>query len=145
MKTLERPAPTGVRPHLTEVRGTEPAYQAYSLMYVGYTVLPIIAGADKFTHYLVDWNQYLTPFAARLLGGQVDLFMRGIGLVEIAAGILVAVKPRWGALVVGLWLMGIIGNLLLIPGYFDVALRDFGLALGAFSFWRLSDQFSGRT
>jgi len=129
---------------LSEVRGTEPAYQAYSTLYVAYTALPIVMGADKFGRYLVDWNQYLAPFAARLLGAHVDLFMRGIGLIEIAAGILVAVKPRWGALVVGVWLMGIVGNLLLIPGYFDVALRDFGLALGAFSFWRLSAQFSRR-
>lgn len=62
-------------------------------------------------------------------------------MIEIAAGILVAAKPRWGALVMGFWLAGIIGNLLMIPGYFDVALRDFGLALGAFSLWRLSDQY----
>lgn len=145
MKTMERPAPAGARPHLTVIRGVEPAYQAYSTLYLGYTILPIIAGADKFGHYLVDWSKYLAPVAARLVGGHVDALMKTVGLVEIAAGILVAVKPRWGALVVSLWLLGLVGNLMLIPGYFDVALRDFGLALGAFSLWRLSGQYSGKT
>lgn len=145
MKTLERPTPTGVRPHLTEVRGTEPAYQAYTTLYVGYIVLPIVAGLDKFSNILVDWSQYLAPFMKDLMGGQAGAFMRTVGVVEIAAGVLVAVKPRWGALVVSLWLIGVAGNMVLIPGYFDIALRDFVLALGAFSLWRLSGQYSGRT
>lgn len=139
MKVIARPAPAGVRPQLKEVRGTEPAYQAYATLYVGFIALPVIAGADKFFHYLVDWNQYLAPSVARMFGASE--FMRFVGVVEMAAGVLVAVKPRIGAFVVGLWLLGIIGNLLMIPGYYDVALRDFGLALGAYSLWRLSGQY----
>lgn len=141
MKLLERPAPLGVRPRLNEVRGTEPGYQAYSLLYLGYIALPIIAGLDKFTHFLVDWDKYLSPLALALIGGRITGFMNLVGLIEISAGVLVAVRPRLGSLVVGLWLMGIVVNLLLMPGYRDIALRDFGLALGAFSLWRLSRQY----
>ena len=126
------------------MRGAEPAYQAYSTLYAGYTVLPIVMGADKFGHYLVDWSQYLAPFAARMLGAQAGAFMKGVGVIEIAAGLLVAARPRWGAPVVSLWLLAIAGDLLLIPGYYDVAVRDFGLSLGAFSLWRLSGQYSRR-
>lgn len=144
MKIAERPSPMGVRPRLTEVRHTEPAYQAYSTLYVGFTALPIVAGLDKFTHYLVDWTRYLSPIATRITGLEADTFMMLIGVIEIAAGILVAVKPRWGSFVVGLWLLGIVVNLLAIPGFYDVALRDFGLSLGAFSLWRLSEQYSAR-
>lgn len=141
MKTLERPAPAGVRPRLREVRGTEPGYQAYSLLYLGYVALPLIAGLDKFAHVLVDWHSYLSPYAAALVGGRVAGFMSFVGLVEIAAGVLVAVNPRVGAPIVALWLGGIIVNLLLIPGFYDIALRDFGLALGALALWRLSGQY----
>lgn len=141
MKILERPTPTGVRPHLSEVRGTEPGYQAYSALYLVYTALPIVVGLDKFTHYLVDWDRYLAPFLVRLAGGGVGAFMNLVGVIEIAAGVLVAVRPRLGALVVSLWLLGVAGNLLLVPGYNDIALRDFGLAVGAFSLWRLSRQY----
>lgn len=144
MKIMERPITAGVRPRLTEIRHTEPAYQAYFALYVGFTALPIIAGLDKFTHYLADWTRYLAPVVPRVTGMQPDSFMMIVGVIEIAAGILVAAAPRWGSAVVGLWLMGIIGNLLMIPGYLDVALRDFGLAVAAFSLWRLSGQYSGR-
>jgi hypothetical protein len=144
MKTLERPVLTGMRPRLRELREAEPGYQAYSALVVGYTVLPIVAGADKFTRYLADWSQYLAPAVAGMFIGRVDAFMRAVGVIEIAAGVLVALKPRWGSLVVCLWLLGIVGNLLLIPGYFDVALRDVGLAVGAFSLWRLSGRYDGR-
>lgn len=144
MRTIERPSPAGMRPRLFAARSTEPAYQAYSTLYLGYTVLPIVAGLDKFTHYLADWTRYLSPLAVRLTGIQADSFMMIVGVVEIAAGLLVAVKPRWGSAVVGLWLMGVVLNLLSMPGFYDVALRDFGLALGAFSLWRLSGQFGAR-
>lgn len=142
MATLEhRRHTTAVRPSIRSLRGRDPAFQAYSTMYLGYIALPILAGADKFFHYLVDWNKYLAPQVSSLLGGRADLFMRGVGVVEIIAGLLVMFKPRLGALVVGLWLMGIVGNLLMIPGYFDIALRDFGLALGAFALSRLASQY----
>ena len=136
--TLERPSVREARPRLGELSRRPPSDQAYAALYAGYTVLPFVAGIDKFFHGLVDWNIYLAPQLPRLLGVSADAFMRGVGVVEIAAGVLVAARPRWGSLVVGLWLLGIIGNLMLIPGYFDIALRDFGLSLGAFALWRLS-------
>lgn len=141
MKILEHPV-RGVRPRLTEVRGSQPAYQAYTLLYFGYVALPVVAGLDKFFDALVNWSQYLSPLAQRLLGGNPDGIMRLVGIVEIAAGVLVAVRPRIGALVVGLWLLGIVANLVSIPGYLDIALRDIGLAAGAFALWRLSEQFA---
>lgn len=145
MKTLEHPSSLpGVRPRLLQARAAEPAYQAYSLLYVGYVLLPLIAGADKFARVLTDWTQYLSPFAATMTGGRPDSFMKAVGVVELAAGLLTAARPRWGAFVVGLWLLGIVANLLSIPGYFDVALRDFGLSLGAFALWRLSGQYGDR-
>lgn len=141
MRILEHPG-RGVRPRLTEVRGSQPAYQAYTLLYFGYIALPVIAGLDKFFDALVNWSQYLSPAAQRLLGGNPDAAMRLVGIVEIAAGLLVAFKPRIGALVVALWLLGIVANLALTPAHLDVALRDVGLAAGAFALWRLSEQFS---
>ena len=118
-----------------------PAYQAYLVLYVGFAALPILAGLDKFFHLLVNWDQYLAPVAARLLPVSGHTFMQAVGLVEIAAGVLVAVRPRLGAYVVALWLWSIIANLLLIPDYFDIALRDFGLSLAALALARLSQEF----
>jgi|SRR4051794_8984968 len=116
----------------------DPARQAYQILHLGFTVLPIIAGADKFFHLLVNWDQYLAPLVSRLIGGHDHAFMLAVGVVEILAGLLVAFKPRLGGYVVALWLWGIIVNLLMVPGYFDVALRDFGLSLGALALARLS-------
>jgi hypothetical protein len=121
-----------------------PAYQAYQILHAGFTVLPILAGLDKFFQLLVNWDQYLAPFAWTLLGGHGHTFMLVVGAIEVLAGLLVAFKPRIGAYVVALWLWGIIVNLLLIPGYLDVALRDFGLSLGALALARLS-QVTGPT
>lgn len=120
------------------VSGHNPAHQAYQILHVGFTVAPIIAGFDKFTHFLVNWNQYLSPLVPRMTGIAPRTFMMAVGVIEIAAGLLVAMKPRIGGLVVGLWLCGIIMNLLSIPAYLDVALRDLGLAMGAFALARLS-------
>lgn len=120
----------------------EPAFQAFSILRAGFAALPILAGADKFFHLLVNWNQYLAPVVMSAIRGHVRGFMDLVGVVEMAAGVLVAIRPRWGSAVVGLWLCGIIANLLLIPAYFDVALRDFGLALGALSLFRLSRQYN---
>jgi len=116
-----------------------PIYQAFRILWLGYTVAPIVAGLDKFTNFLVNWEKYLAPIVANVIPAGV--FMRTVGIVEIAAGILVAVKPKIGGLVVGVWLLGIVMNLLLIPGYYDVALRDFGLSLGAFALARLGLAF----
>ena len=115
-----------------------PAYQAFLILRTGFTVAPILAGADKFLGLLVNWDQYLPPVVNNLLGGAGHQFMYAVGVIEIIAGIGVAFKPRIFAYVVAAWLVAIIVNLLLIPGYFDVALRDLGLALGALALARLS-------
>jgi hypothetical protein len=115
-----------------------PAYQAYQILRIGFTVAPILAGLDKFLDLLTDWDKYLAPVVNRTLGGHGHEFMLAVGVIEIIAGVGVLIKPKIFAYVVGLWLLGIIVNLLLIPGYFDVALRDLGLSLGAFALARLS-------
>jgi uncharacterized membrane protein YphA (DoxX/SURF4 family) len=114
------------------------AKDAYTILHLGFTLLPIIAGLDKFFHLLVNWDQYLSPRIAALLPVAPHTFMQIVGGIEIVAGLLVAVRPRIGAYVVAAWLWGIIVNLLMLPGYYDVALRDFGLSLGALALGRLS-------
>lgn len=126
----------------TSVRVTSPTYQAYQILHVAFTVAPVIAGIDKFFHFLVDWDMYLSPLIPRTLGISGHTFMLGVGVIEVIAGLLVAVAPRIGGWVVGLWLCGIIVNLIAIPAYFDIALRDLGLALGAFALARLSVEYS---
>ncbi len=124
------------------VATSEPAYQAYQILRFGFTVAPIIAGIDKFVHLLVNWDQYLPAFVNRTLGGHGHEFMYIVGVIEVVAGIGVFFKPKIFAYVVSLWLVLIIVNLLMIPGYFDVALRDLGLALGALALGRLSQQYT---
>jgi hypothetical protein len=115
--------------------------QAFQILRFGFTVAPILAGLDKFFHLLVNWDQYLAPFANNLIGGRGHQFTLVVGLIEIAAGIGVFLKPRIFAYVVAAWLLLIILNLLCLPGYFDVALRDLGLMLGALALGRLSHSF----
>lgn len=117
------------------------AYEAYQILRVGFTVAPIVAGLDKFLHLLVNWDQYLPSFVNRMLGGHGHEFMFVVGVIEIIAGLGVLLKPKFFAYVVSAWLLLIVVNLLMIPGYYDVALRDFGLALGAFALARLSQKF----
>jgi len=121
---------------------TIPAYQAYQILRAAFVIAPIVAGIDKFLHLLTNWDVYLAPSIAALspIGGHG--LMVAIGPIEIIAGLLVAFRPRVGAYVVMVWLLGIIVNLLLIPGFFDVALRDFGLALAALALARLSAQYA---
>jgi hypothetical protein len=123
---------------ITSTDASSPAYQAYQILRFGFTVAPILAGLDKFLHLLTNWDQYLAPSVNRMLGGNGHVFMQAVGVIEIVAGIGVFIKPKIFGYVVGLWLLGIILNLLLIPGYFDIALRDLGLSLGAFALARLS-------
>jgi len=118
------------------------AHQAYQVLHFGFTVAPIVAGLDKFFHLLVNWDQYLPPFVNNLTGGRGHELMLLVGVIEIVAGLGVWFKPKLFAYVVMAWLVLIIVNLLLIPGYFDVALRDFGLALGALALGRLSQEYS---
>ena len=126
------------------VRTQTPSYQGYQILHFAFTIAPILAGADKFFHVLVNWDQYLSPLVTRVLPVSGHVFMLGVGVVEIVAGLLVAFTPAIGGVVVGAWLCGIILNLLSIPGYYDVALRDLGLALGAFALARLATEFESR-
>jgi len=121
-----------------------PSRQAFQILRLGFTVAPIVAGLDKFFNVLVDWTQYLPAFVNRLAGGHGHAVMHGVGVIEIAAGLGVAFKPRIFSYVVAAWLGAIIVNLLLIPGYYDVALRDLGLALAALALGRLSAEHAAR-
>jgi uncharacterized membrane protein len=116
----------------------EPIAQAYEILHWGFTVAPILAGADKFFHLLCDWDKYLAPQVANMLPFSGHTFMLIVGVIEIAAGIGVMLVPRIFAYVVSAWLVGIILNLLIAGAYFDVALRDLGLALGALALGRLA-------
>ncbi|MDD4955467.1 MAG: hypothetical protein PHP17_05480 [Candidatus Omnitrophica bacterium] len=111
---------------------------AYKLLHIIFTIAPIIAGADKFFNFLTDWGTYLSPVIARAMPFNLSLFLRAAGVVEIIAGLLVAFIPKIGAFIVSAWLLLIIGNLLFMPGYFDIALRDLGLAVAAFSLGLMS-------
>jgi uncharacterized membrane protein YphA (DoxX/SURF4 family) len=119
----------------------DPAYQAFVLMRVGFTVLPIVMGVDKFSNALVNWERYLAPWIHRLSPVSAANTMHIVGVIEVAVGIAVAIKPRYAAYVVAAWLVGIIVNLLSYSGYYDIALRDFGLMLAALTLARLATQF----
>jgi len=103
-----------------------------------FTIAPIAFGLDKFFNVLVDWPQYLAPWIDDIVPGSGQQAMHAVGAIEIAAGLLVALKPRYGAPLVVAWLGGIIVNLLTYSGYYDIALRDFGLMLGALTLARLA-------
>ena len=118
---------------------TDRAYNAFQILRFGFAALPILAGLDKFFHYLVNWNMYLAPTVTQTLNIPAGTFMMGVGVVEIAAGLLVAFAPRIGGYVVAAWLWGIIANLLIHPNrFYDVAFRDFGLSLGALALAQLA-------
>ena len=123
------------------ISASKPSYQAYQILHLGFTVAPIVAGLDKFFNLLVNWEQYLPAFVKNLTGGHGHELMLAVGVIEIVAGLGVWFKPRLFAYVVSAWLLLIIANLLMIPGYFDVALRDFGLSLGALALARLSQEY----
>jgi hypothetical protein len=137
MATRTVTAPQTTRISTQALRG-DAAYQAFMLLRVAFTVAPIVFGLDKFFNVLVNWEIYLAPWVNRLMPGTAHQFMDVVGVVEIAAGIAVAVKPRYGAYLVAAWLAGIITNLLTYSGYYDIALRDFGLMLGALTLARLA-------
>lgn len=118
----------------------DPGYQAYLILRVGFTVAPLLFGLDKFLNLMVSWDKYLAPWIVRTVGN-APRFMHLIGAIEIVAGIVVAIKPKWGAYVVALWLLAIIVNLVTYPAFYDVALRDFGLLLAALALGRLSQVY----
>jgi uncharacterized membrane protein YphA (DoxX/SURF4 family) len=113
------------------VRTRTGAQAAFQLLRVGYFILPVLAGLDKFFHVMSDWTMYLATPIEKALPIPAEAFMAYVGIVEIAAGLMVLIAPRFGAWIVAAWLGGITLNLLLPPGYYDIALRDFGLMLGA--------------
>jgi uncharacterized membrane protein YphA (DoxX/SURF4 family) len=112
--------------------------QAFLLLRTVFTVAPILFGLDKFTNLLTDWTVYLAPVATSVVPLPAQTFMYVVGVVEIIAGLAVAFRPRFGSLLVAAWLLGIIVNLLVLGSFFDVALRDFGLLVGALALNRLS-------
>ena len=122
-----------------------PSYQAFQILHWGFVAAPVIAGADKFLGLLANWDDYLSPAFAKLSPLGVHGTMLLVGAIEVAAGLLVALKPRIGAYVVAAWLLGIIVNLLFLGRAYDVALRDFGLALGALALGRLSESYDRGT
>jgi uncharacterized membrane protein YphA (DoxX/SURF4 family) len=120
---------------------SDPRYQAYLLLRLAFTVAPIAFGLDKFANVMTHWPKYLAPWINDIVPGSGQQLMYVIGAVEILAGIAVAVKPRYGAYVVAAWLAGIIVNLLTYSGWYDVALRDFGLMFGALTLARLASVY----
>jgi hypothetical protein len=128
------------RPH-TPAAIDAPAYQAYLTLRVGFVAAPILFGLDKFTNLLADWTTYLAPAIDRLVPGSAASAMVAVGVVEIIAGLVVAVRPRVGAYLVAAWLAAIIGNLLLLGDHYDIALRDLGLLLAALALARLATAF----
>ena len=118
-----------------------PAFQAFAVLRIGFTVAPILFGIDKFLDWLVDWRTYLAPEVDDLVPGSAHQAMLAVGVIEIVAGLVVALRPKFGGYLVAAWLGGIIVNLLLQADHYDVALRDFGLLLGALSLARLATAF----
>lgn len=129
-----------MRRDITTITSSMPAHDstAYNALKIGFVVAPLVAGIDKFFNVLTDWTQYLAPVFNELLDVSPATFMMGVGVIEIIAGIGVLFKPKIFSFVVCAWLVGIICNLMLTGQYFDIALRDLGLAIGAFALGELS-------
>ena len=140
-----RPAPVDATPsEVTRAGWDNPAFQALWLLRISFTVAPILFGADKFAHVLVNWDKYLAPRIVDHLPWTAHQVMYGVGVIEIVAGLAVFLRPRFGGYLVAAWLAGIIVNLLLIPGFYDIALRDFGLLLAALTLAWLATAFPNR-
>jgi uncharacterized membrane protein YphA (DoxX/SURF4 family) len=120
---------------------SDPGYQAFWLLRIGFTVLPILFGLDKFSNTLVDWEIYLASWINDIVPGNASDAMHIVGVIEIVAGVAVALKPRYAAYIVAAWLGGIVVNLLTLSGYYDVALRDFGLFAAALTLGRLASKY----
>jgi hypothetical protein len=127
----------------TETTDAEPAsYRAYQILRAAFTLIPVVAGVDKFFHFLVDWDKYLPPAADRLTSGHGHELMLAAGILEIVAGVGIWLRPRIFGYIVAGWLLLIIINLILVSTYFDIALRDLGLAVGAIVLAQLSQEFT---
>jgi len=138
LRTPPRVASTNGRAEVAAADWSDPRYQAFAIMRLAFTVAPIAFGVDKYFNVLVHWPKYLAPWINNIAPGSGQDFMYFVGAVEILAGIVVAVKPRYGAYLVAGWLAGIVINLLSYSGFYDIALRDFGLMLGALTLARLA-------
>jgi len=123
----------------------DPTFQAFWLLRIGFTVAPILFGVDKYFHVLTNWDLYFAPRLDGIVPGTAHQAMYVVGIIEIVAGLSVLLMPRFGGYLVASWLAGIIVNLLLIPGFYDVALRDFGLLLAALTLARLATAFPTAT
>jgi len=140
--SVKAPSPHTSRLHAVLTRAkSDPAYQAFLTLRVGFTVLPIVMGIDKFFNNFVNWEHYLAHWIANISPFTATGTMHVVGIIEIAAGVLVALKPRYFAYLVAAWLGGIILDLLTYSGFYDVALRDFGLMLAALTLGRLASLF----
>ena len=120
----------------------DPAYQAFLALRTAFVVAPILFGLDKFANLMTDWPGYLAPWIDRIVPGTAQQAMYAVGVIEIVAGLIVFFRPRFGGYLVAAWLAGIIVNLLTFPGFYDIALRDFGLLLGALTLARLATAFT---
>jgi hypothetical protein len=134
-------APISSSPVGTDL-GKDPAHSAYVLLRLGFIALPLLMGLDKFTNLLTDWPHYLAPWLTDILPFSAQTAMYLIGIVEIVAAVAMVIRPRWAAWVVALWLAGIIINLLTYSGFYDVALRDFGLLIAAVTLGLLAQKYN---
>jgi uncharacterized membrane protein YphA (DoxX/SURF4 family) len=146
MSTVTVPGSTqvGRAGMFSERLAADPAYQAFWLLRIAFTVAPILFGLDKFANLMVNWEKYPAPWIRDLSPFTASGTMHVVGVTEIVAGLAVAIKPRYGAYLVAAWLGGIVVNLLTYSGYYDVALRDFGLMLGALTLARLASKYDPR-
>jgi len=138
MESAALPRPGTADAIRSAARTDDAGYQAFLLLRIGFAVAPIAFGLDKFFNLLVHWPKYLAPWIDHIVPGTAQQAMYAVGAIEIVAGIVVAVKPRFGGPLVAAWLAGIVVNLLTYFGYYDIALRDFGLMLGALALTRLA-------
>ena len=145
MATMIRPRTLTDPPARSRARLDDPAVQAFWLLRTVFTVAPILFGLDKFAHVLVDWDRYVAPEFVDLLPGNAHELMYAVGAVEVVAGLVVALTPRFGGFLVAGWLSVIILNLLLQADYYDIALRDFGLLVAALALARLAQAVPART
>jgi uncharacterized membrane protein YphA (DoxX/SURF4 family) len=124
--------------------GGAPERQAFLLLRTVFTIAPIVFGLDKFTNLLADWEDYLAPWINHLIPGSGHVAMMLVGVVEIVAGLAVALRPRFGACLVAAWLLGIILDLITQGQFYDIALRDFGLFVSALALARLAASSAAR-